>query len=570
MKKNQDHHANAAKLRRQAEERLKAREQTPRSAFPVPRSDERLVHELEVHQIELEMQNEELVQSRAQVEAALRQYTDLYDFAPVGYFALARDGAIHQVNLTGANLLGVERDKLIGRRFGIFLSPQSRTDLSTLLEKVFGSQQKETCEVALQKDGTVPLWVHIEATASEDGQGCRAAVVDVSELKRTEQALRISEEKFMKTFQSSPDVILLTTVPDGKIVDVNISAVHITGYSVEELLGRTTGELGLWVDPNARDEYMVRIHRDGRVANFETNFRTKSGAVINGLISGEIIQLQTGPCFLSVVRDITERVRADDKLQTAYAHLEKQSAILAQQTKMSAIGVLVAGVAHELNNPLMAMLHFAQYCLKHIAQDNRSYTVLQDIEHETRRCIDIVKDLLTFSHSGDGWKERYEIQNTAEILERVLRLLSYRIEKEGVSITSHVDEETPKIRMHVNAMQDVFLNLLTNALDALEESKTKEVRVDVRPDGDGVRMSIADSGIGISPEALGNIYDPFFTTKPVGRGIGLGLSLCQGVIHAHGGEITCESEPGKGTVFHVFIPTQRRKGAKRDEAHFSD
>jgi len=141
-------------------------------------------------------------------------------------------------------------------------------------------------------------------------------------------------------------------------------------------------------------------------------------------------------------------------------------------------------------------------------------------------------------------------------------LLSYRIEKEGVSITSHVDEETPKIRMHVNAMQNAFLNLLVNALDALEKSKAKEVRIDVRPDGDGVLVSIADSGIGISPEALGNIYDPFFTTKPVGRGIGLGLSLCQGIIHAHGGEITCESEPGKGTVFHVFMPTTKRKGAK--------
>ena len=395
-------------------------------------------------------------------------------------------------------------------------------------------------------------------------------VVDITERKRAEQTLRISEEKFMKTFQSSPDAILLTTVPDGKIVDVNISAVHITGYSVEELLGRTTGELGLWADPNARDEYMARIHRDGRVANFETNFRTKSGAGIIGLISGEIIQLQTGPCFLSVVRDITERVKDAEKLKTAYAHLAKQSAILAQQAKMSAIGVLVAGVAHELNNPLMAMLHFAQYCLKHTAEDDRSYTVLQDIEHEARRCIDIVKNLLTFSHSGDGKKERYEIENPAEILERVVRLLSYRIEKEGVSITSHVDEETPKIRMHVNAMQNAFLNLLTNALDALEESKKKEVRIDVRPDGDGVRVSIADSGIGISPEALGNIYDPFFTTKPVGRGTGLGLSLCQGVIHAHGGEITCESEPGKGTVFHVFIPTKIRKGAKRDEAHFSD
>jgi two-component system cell cycle sensor histidine kinase/response regulator CckA len=445
MKKSQDKPVDAAELRRRAKERLK--EKPAATGQLLAEADlRRLQHELEVHQIELEMQNEELQQAQAETEAALGKYTDLYDFAPVGYFTLGRDGAIRQVNLTGTRLLGVERTRLLNRRFALLVSEAARPAFNVFLKKVFESLAKETCELALlEKEGDRPLHVHIEATASEDGQECRAAVVDV-----------------------------------------------------------------------------------------------------------------------------TERIRADDKLQTAYARLARQSALLTQQAKMSAIGVLVAGVAHELNNPLTAMLHFAQYCLKHTAEGDRSYTVLQDIEHETRRCIDIVKDLLTFSHSGDGRKERYEIENPAEILERVVRLLSYRIEKEGVSITSHVDEEIPKIRMHVNAMQDVILNLLTNALDALEESKKKEVRIDVRPDGDGVRVSIADSGIGISPEALGNIYDPFFTTKPAGRGTGLGLSLCQGIIHAHGGEITCESEKGKGTVFHVVIPTQRRKGAKRDEAHFSD
>jgi two-component system cell cycle sensor histidine kinase/response regulator CckA len=445
MKKSQDKPVDAAALRRRAKERLK--EKPAATGQPLAEADlRRLQHELEVHQIELEMQNEALQQVQAEIEAALEKYTDLYDFAPVGYFTLAGEGTILAVNLTGTRLLGIERARLLNRRFAFLVSEADRPAFNAFLKKVFESQAKETCELALlKKEGDRPLYAHIEATSSEDGQECRAAVAD-----------------------------------------------------------------------------------------------------------------------------ITERMRADEKLQTAYAHLEKQSTILAQQAKMSAIGVLVAGVAHELNNPLTAMLHFAQYCLKHIAEDDRIYTVLQDIEHETRCCIDIVKNLLTFSHSGDGRKEKYELKNPAEILERVVRLLSYRIEKEGVAITSHVDEETPKIRMHVNAMQDVILNLLTNALDALEERKKKEVRIDVHPDGDGVRLSIADSGIGISPEIIGNIYDPFFTTKPVGRGTGLGLSLCRGIIHAHGGEITCESEPGTGTVFHVFVPATRRKGAKRDEAHFSD
>jgi len=194
----------AAELRRQAEaklsERLSARQtdvglaeqagKKKTAAPPATESDTKhLIHELEVHQVELEMQNEELVQSRAQVEAGLRRYTDLYDFAPVGYFTLERDGAIHQVNLAGAKLLGVERGTLINRRFGVFVSVESRSVFNAFLEKVFGSQQKETCEVQLLKDGSAPLWVYIEAI-TKDGQECRSVVVDITERKRIEAEVR--------------------------------------------------------------------------------------------------------------------------------------------------------------------------------------------------------------------------------------------------------------------------------------------------------------------------------------------------------------------------------------------
>jgi PAS domain S-box-containing protein len=196
-------------LRRQAEAKLTERKKKA-AALPATESDtQRLFHELEVHQIELEMQNEELVQSRAQVEAGLRQYTDLYDLAPIGYFTLACDGTIRQVNLSGASLLGVERGALINRRLGVFISTQSRTTFNTFVEKVFGSQQKEVCEVALQKVGSVPLWVHIEAIR-EDGQreACHAVVSDITERKRVEEVLQEDakeREKLNKELQSALD-----------------------------------------------------------------------------------------------------------------------------------------------------------------------------------------------------------------------------------------------------------------------------------------------------------------------------------------------------------------------------
>ena len=182
------------------------------------------------------MQNEELLQSRAEVEALLRQYTDLYDFAPVGYFTLARDGAILQVNLAGARLLGVEVGKLIRRRFGVFVSAKSRTTFNAFLEKAFGSQQKESCEVALERKGSAPLYSYIEAS-TEDKQECHAMVVDITERKRMELALAESEIKFKWLYEYAPSAYHHLT-PDGTLTDVNHRWCELLGYRREDVLGR--------------------------------------------------------------------------------------------------------------------------------------------------------------------------------------------------------------------------------------------------------------------------------------------------------------------------------------------
>jgi formate hydrogenlyase transcriptional activator len=185
MKKDRNTSAEAAELRRRAEARLRLRAAATKGAPARTEADtQRLVHELQVHQIELEMQNEELRESRAEVEAGLERYTELYDFAPVGYLTLGRDGAIRQVNLTGARLLGVERARLVGRRFGVFVGAPDRAGFKAFLEKVFASQAKEVCEVALLKDGKGPPNVHITATVSQDGQECRVMLADITERKQ--------------------------------------------------------------------------------------------------------------------------------------------------------------------------------------------------------------------------------------------------------------------------------------------------------------------------------------------------------------------------------------------------
>jgi PAS domain S-box-containing protein len=185
MKKARNTSADAAELRRRAEDRLRAAATKGTPAQTEPEA-QRFVHELQVHQIELEMQSEELWQSRAEAEAGLEHYTELYDFAPVGYLTLGRDGAISKVNLAGADLLGVEPARIVGRGFAVFVDQPDKAGFKAFLKKVFASQAKEVCEVALLKDRQGPINVRIMATGSQDGQECLVMMVDITEPRQTE------------------------------------------------------------------------------------------------------------------------------------------------------------------------------------------------------------------------------------------------------------------------------------------------------------------------------------------------------------------------------------------------
>jgi PAS domain S-box-containing protein len=312
----------AAALRRQAEAKWSERKKKAAAPPAMESETRRFVHELQVHQIELEMQNEELAQSRAELEAALRQYTGLYDFAPVGYFTLARDGAIHQVNLAGANLLGVERGALIKRRFGLFVSVESRPTFSAFLEKVFStSGSKETCEVALLKDGPDPLWAHIEATLSAALRGqrevCHAVVSDITERKRAEEALRESENR-LRTIVEGTQALLVSVDANGYFTYANDATARAVGYtSPAELIGKAylhfihpedrQQVLDTFINqantrqPSSLQEFRI-VDTEGKVKwfSFLSSLAIKDGQVVG----------QSG-----VAQDITERKRAEQEIE---------------------------------------------------------------------------------------------------------------------------------------------------------------------------------------------------------------------------------------------------------------
>ncbi|MBI3590030.1 MAG: GHKL domain-containing protein [Candidatus Melainabacteria bacterium] len=239
--------------------------------------------------------------------------------------------------------------------------------------------------------------------------------------------------------------------------------------------------------------------------------------------------------------------------------LEKTQEQLIRAERLSIIGQMSAGIAHELNNPMMGILNYIQYCLKHTPENDNKYSILQDAIKEINRCIKIVKDILFFSHPGLEMESGYEKKNCNIILDNALNLLSYRITEEKVFINKHGTKGLPEIWMKANNIEQVFVNLINNALDALKESNKKEIDIDLSQKDKFVQITITDTGCGISKESLHRIFDPFFTTKPVGKGTGLGLGICHNIIKVHGGSIFCESKLGIGTKFTILLPIERRK-----------
>ena len=352
-----------------------------------------------------------------------------------------------------------------------------------------------------------------------------------------------AEDLFRNLTLSSPVGIYI--VQGGRFQFTNPQFQKDTGYSTNELLGMDSLSLVISEDREVVRGNAVRMLKRERSKPYEYRVATKGGDIKWLLEIVSSVQYGGTRSTLGYSMDITER--------------RKMQAQLVQVEKMSALGTMAAGVAHELLNPMMGMLNFAQYCLKHTSEGDPRYPVLQDIERETRRCADIVRDITTFSRMGKQVGDGYQKESFVTIIGRVIKLLSYRIEKEHVSLTHHVAEGTPKIWMEENGMQQVLLNLISNALDALAESQKKEIHVEVHREGDFVQLTVVDSGCGLGPENLEKIYDPFFTTKPVGKGTGLGLSTSRSIINSHGGSITCESELGVGTTFKILLPVENKE-----------
>jgi signal transduction histidine kinase len=238
-----------------------------------------------------------------------------------------------------------------------------------------------------------------------------------------------------------------------------------------------------------------------------------------------------------------------EELATREAALQEANKRLVESEKMSALGQLGAGIAHEVKNPMTSIRGYAQMGLRKLPEGHPLREYFETIEKETGRSLEILKNLLKFSRQETA--EMSLIDLNAVVTETV-KLVSHQLAMRRVDVATDLNEEPLQVNGNANQMEQVLLNLMMNAGDAMEKGGRITVATDMA--GGAARVRVADTGAGIPANVLGKIFDPFFTTKPVGKGTGLGLSVSYGIVKEHKGEISVQSQVGKGTVFTILIP----------------
>ena len=466
-------------------------------------------------------------------------HADMFDQAPDALIALDADGRIARCNATCASVFGHPIDELIGAPLRPLIVRGDRDAFdSCVREVVANGPQRLDARVKATRGATSIVAFAMRAIRLPHGQENGGVVIsarDVTVEREAMAELTRSESRYRHLFEAASDAIM-TFDALGRFTTVNGAAEQISGFAREELIGKFFGPL-LAVEALPRALLEFRRALSGGAGQFETTMLHKDGGRRHLTVNYACPQRSRE--VICMIRDAT-----------AEKQLQQQ---LIQAEKMAAIGQLVSGVAHELNNPLASISAFAQLLLV----DNR-------LTHEQRHSVDVVRaeasrasrivhNLLTFARQHKAEKVAADI-NT--VLHDTLELRTYELNVRGIHIARDLDEANPPVTMvDVHQLQQVVLNLITNAEQAMMDMDRDRHRLTLRTRtlADVVRIEVEDTGPGIPATAMHQLFNPFFTTKPTGKGTGLGLSISLGIVSEHGGRIWAENVAG-GARFTVDLP----------------
>ncbi len=446
----------------------------------------------------------------------------------------------HWVDYTGLSL-----EESLGHGWNKPFHPDDQQRALEAWNRAVRGQEAYSLQCRIQRHDGVYRWWLIRAMPLHDASGqvlkWFGTCTDIHEILETKEALRSSQERFHKAFHSAPMLMALSSVNEGRFVEVNAEFSRITGFSREEVLGRTSVELG-YVAPEDRDALLQAIRRDGRVRNYELKTRAKSGREVLWLMSGEILEIHGQPVLLSMASDITEQ-------QHLAEHRQSLEAQLAHLQRVETIGKLASGVAHDLNNVLAAILGVASVLkMRHPADP----LIAKDAELLLRaggRGKSLVASIRDFSRKELGSFQELHLN---DLVRTEADLLEHATLKK-VHIETHLDESGPRVLGDASSISNALMNLCVNACDAMQHGGTLSLSTRLLESG-FVELVVEDNGEGMSAELLARAAEPFFTTKAAGHGTGLGLSQVFATARAHGGTVELRSEQGRGTRASLLLP----------------
>jgi len=546
----------SAELRRQAEEQLKTI--SPGEGFPRSEDEvKRLLHELQVHQIELEMQNAELRRTQGELEAARARYFDLYDLAPVGYCTLNEKGLILEANLTAATLLGVARRALVKRILTRFILKEDQTIYYRIRKLLLETEAPQACELRMvKKDGTL-FWAHLEAITALDADGkaiSRIGLSDVPERRRVEEALKESEEKYRFLAASVDSMYLM----DKDLTYLFMNEGHRTrfGLPLEKIIGRRYGDFHSAEDTRKISDCIGDVCKTGKpIINEHRSER--DGAYFLRTFTPLMSQSPAGEISKVVIvsKDITQRKQAEKYLVETVQQLQETRDMLIQFEKEAAVGRLAVSIAHETLNPASIISSRLQF----LEEENLSEQARENVRisrEQLQRIVKINQDLHQSAAKQPGMLVGGDLRRVIEV---GLQMTERRIKEDHVQVEYDPLPEIIPVKMERDRLVKVMVNLILNACDAMTGNQIKRLIITVHHPEDSpkrysILLTVADNGQGIPTGNLNRIFEPFFTTKDPGKGTGLGLSVSKGIIQEHGGTIHSENNDMGGTSFIVELP----------------
>ncbi len=477
------------------------------------------------------------------LHASERRYRNVVEHAADALFVLDQDGRIVDVNRRACDSLGRSRDELLAMTVAELSSLFGTEDIRRFVGRVLEHGSVAVRDVHRRKDGS-EFPVEVRATRIDPDAGLFLAIArDVTEQEHLERTIRLAHNHLRATLDALPD-FLFELDGTGRILGFHAPDPNELYRPPEEFLGKPVSEV---IPPAAAGvvlDALATAAVAGRHLGATYSLPQPDGERWFELsVSAEVGDRDDGAepdRFVALVRDVTDRRRLEDQLRRAQ--------------KMEAVGVLASGIAHDFNNLLQIISGSVEALGRPGLTDGERRDRAAVVETTVERGAGLVRQLLAFARPRSASRTVFElgreVERVCQILRRTLPKM-IRVENRSGARAVHVCADP-------NQVEQVLFNLATNARDAMPGGGTLSIETGIDPDTGRAFLAVADTGVGIAPEALDRIFEPFYTTKPMGHGTGLGLATAYGIVRENGGEIVCHSEPGRGARFTVYLPASGR------------